>query len=64
MIFGKDKIFKTKLQASAASGAKTLPSQNRQRTKIRHSLNGLQVVHGRLTSRVLAAEVIQAFWHQ
>jgi hypothetical protein len=43
-----EEIFKTELQASAASSANTLRSQNRQRAKIRLSLNGLQVVHGRL----------------
>jgi hypothetical protein len=39
-----DEIFKTKLQGSGVSSAKTLQSQNRQRAEIRLSLNGLQVV--------------------
>src|SRR5690349_17934375 len=45
-----EEIFKTKLQASVASAAKTLRSQNRLRAKIRLFFNGLQVVHGRLLS--------------
>jgi hypothetical protein len=43
-----EEIFKTKLQASVASAAKTLRSQNRLRAKIRLFFNGLQVVHSRL----------------
>src|SRR3954447_25267674 len=43
-----EEIFKIKLQASAASSAKTLRSQNRPRAKYRLRLNGLRLVHGRL----------------
>jgi len=51
-----EEILKPKLQASAASGAKTLRSQNRQRAKIRFSLNGFRVVHGRLISDSSSAD--------
>jgi hypothetical protein len=53
-----EEIFKTKLQASVASAAKTLQSQNRLRAKIRLFFNGLQVVHGRLNRNSFARDVL------
>jgi hypothetical protein len=41
-------IFKTKLQAFGPSNPETLQSQTHQRSKIRLSVKGLQVVHGQL----------------